>query len=206
MQKQFCLKLSRKLNHFPIIGMEVIRKIKSPQVFFVFSLLVVIVYLIFSSPIDGNNNSNIVANPTEERIKLEIENYEDLARDKQSILINKILPSVNNLQTKSFYSIWPNFFFESSDNFVQDNSPIHNKCDVDLKIENFRKTFQKWSTINKLECKRYFNAFTQIYDVTFKQNQLTMNDKLRVRVREWLGNKDELLKQSYAQVNFFNDN
>ncbi len=72
--------------------------------------------------------------------------------------------------------------------------------------KNFKKTYQKWSTINKLECQRYFNAFTQIYDVTFKQNQLTMNDKLRVRVREWLGNKDELLKQSYAQVNFFNDN
>jgi hypothetical protein len=197
MQNQFCLKLSRKL-YFPIIGMEVLRKnFKSPQVFFVFSLLVVIVYLIFSTPIDGNINN--VA-PTEERIKLEIDNYDALTQDKQSILINKISSSINNLQTISFYSIWPNFLFESSGNFDQGNSLIHNECDIDLKIENFRKTFKKWSTINKLECQRYFNAFTQIYDVTFKQNQLTMNDKLKGRVREWLGNKDELLKQSFAQV------
>ena len=189
MQIIFCLKSSRK-PYCPV-GMEIYRKIlKSPQVFFAFSLLVVIVYLIFSSSTSTNDTSRFTQ-ITQGKIQLEIESYDE----KESILVEKI--SKNNFQTKDdFYSIWPRFFESSSDNL----NFIQNECGADLSIENFKEAFKKWSTNKKPTCQSYFNLFTDIYNVTFKQNHLTMNDKLKVRVREWLGNNEELLKQSYAQV------
>ena len=170
--------------------MEIYRKLKSHQVFFAFSLLVVIVYLIFSSSTNTNDTSRFTQ-ITQGKIQLEIENYDE----KESILVEKIYNS-NFKARYDFYSIWTKFFESSSDNL----NFIQNECGADLSIENFKEAFKKWSTINKQTCQSYFNLFTDIYDVTFKQNHLTMNDKLKVRVREWLGNNDELLKQSYAQV------
>ena len=189
--------------------MEMIKKlIKSPQIFFPFVLIVIIIYMIFFSgstdhPISTNTKFNELIN---KNIQVNIDTY-DTSPEKKFLLLNKILQPLER-NSNVFYSVWPRFFDFSQDfikltDSVDDESTksfIHSDCGIDLTIENFKNAFNKWSNAAKDTCQSYFRKFIQMYDVKFKENNLSMNENLKVRVKEWLGNNEELLEKSYNQV------
>ena len=191
MQINFC---SKFIKRYYSIGMELYKKIlKSPQLFFAFSLIIVVVYFIFSL---NDKEKNMKSNTLQVSI----------VRLNSQVLEESPNKISSTFEQQSFYSSWPNFFesIQSSASPVSEKdseeSLIKSDCGISLTIEHFRNTFDEWSSSSKQACQNHFKRFSQIYEVTFKQNRLTMNEKLKGRVKEWLGNNDDLVKQSYAQV------
>ena len=97
------------------------------------------------------------------------------------------------------YSEWPILSIETK---LNDKNYIKNNClliinDINNKIniENFDLIIKQWMKSKIDKCIYLLNIFELIYEINFDQNELLMSDKLEIKVKEWLLNDNNLIKQ-----------
>ena len=129
-------------------------------------------------------------------------------------------PDLHFVNTKS-YSIWPAFpTFSTELAYDMKKNRLHftNACasslagsngqSFNMSIDNFERIYNSWlsssssdSTTADATCSRHLRIFNSIYDIKFKKNQLSMDERLREgNARRWLGNNEQLLQQALNQV------
>ena len=175
--------------------------LKTPQIFFAVALVIIIVFVLFFG---GNSNQihKVISSSVQINRTMDIQT--------QPGFLQRIVDATSSSSSSiSSYSVWPVFsdFYKTTNDFVSvannvyvDKSFISSECGVDLTLDNFEAEFTKWSADDDIVCGRYFKRFSRIYEIQFKMNSLAMNEKLKKRVREWLGNSDQLVNKSYNQV------
>lgn len=119
------------------------------------------------------------------------------------------LPRFEYTRDEKDYSIWPDYLnFLNSDiqKMLKNNRIlIKEEClkELDnkkLSIEILDKALGYWSKSNQPECSFFYQMFTQIYQVKFKQNHLNLNDKFIEKVKKMLNNDSNLVNSVYNQV------
>jgi hypothetical protein len=117
------------------------------------------------------------------------------------------IPNKNNeykIITKNkikLYSEWPILSIET--NKLNDNKDyIKNNCLLEtsnnnnkINIENFDSIIKQWMKSKIDKCIYLLNIFELIYEINIDQNELLMSDKLEIKVKEWLLNDNDLIKQ-----------
>jgi hypothetical protein len=100
------------------------------------------------------------------------------------------------------YSEWPILSIET--NKLNDNKDyIKNNCllktsnnnNNKINIENFDSIIKQWMKSKIDKCIYLLNIFELIYEINIDQNELLMSDKLEIKVKEWLLNDNNLIKQ-----------
>jgi len=99
------------------------------------------------------------------------------------------------------YSEWPILSIET--NKLNDNKDyIKNNCLLEtsnnnnkINIENFDSIIKQWMKSKIDKCIYLLNIFELIYEINIDQNELLMSDKLEIKVKEWLLNDNNLIKQ-----------
>ena len=123
----------------------------------------------------------------------------------ENILVQKLRQ--NSLLTKDLkidesYSRWPSFL--NVDSLEKQKYSFREVClrskNATLTIDNIEKILNKWHKSNEDDCFLYYKLFSLIYQVEFKQNKLVLENELAVKVKNMLGNNEELFKTVYNQV------
>lgn len=105
-----------------------------------------------------------------------------------------------NIDHKKLYSKWPNVTFNS---FSHLNKYVQKKCvnnELEVTIESFDSVVELWKRNDDSTCKQLYDILTLIYEINIHKTNLFMSDQLVKKVREWLGNDDNLVKQAATQV------
>lgn len=116
-------------------------------------------------------------------------NKEELAREK--------------FEKKHRYSEWPNTSIKSILNSI-DTKYVHSICldnKIELKIENLKTVLTEWLKSANEKCIYLYDMLNLIYDIDFHDSRLFMSSQLTKKVKEWLNNDDNLVKQANEQVN-----
>lgn len=155
-------------------------------------LLLGIIYLIIGPSSERKNAKIDYDAPSE---KLEI---------KKSLLLEKINPKEPADSKSAYgYSIWPKFLSSVQIESLNDQArEFKDKCiknSQTLSIENLDSIVNEWSKSNDEFCATNYNLFQTIYEVRAKQNRLSMEEEFAVKVKQWLGNNEELMKNVYNQ-------
>ena len=96
------------------------------------------------------------------------------------------------------YSEWP--ILLSIETKLNYKNYIKNNClltsNNKINIENFDSIIKKeWMKSKIDKCIYLLNIFELIYEINIDQNELLMSDKLEIKVKEWLLNDNNLIKQ-----------
>lgn len=96
------------------------------------------------------------------------------------------------------YSEWPILSIETKlndKNYIKNNCLLINDSNNKINIENFDLIIKQWMESKIDKCIYLLNIFELIYEINFDQNELLMSDKLEIKVKEWLLNDNNLIKQ-----------
>ena len=110
-----------------------------------------------------------------------------------------------NYQEKKSYSEWPELNLARLENDLASGLIVNDVClnkQMKINIENFDLVIQKWNESSDPVCIQLHDMLKFIYDVRVHKAKMNMSDKLALKVKEWLGNDESLLKQTTSQVRF----
>lgn len=161
---------------------------------FVFAFIVFYAYYFLNNPNEPISKSNARSESYTSKL-VEIDN----SNEENPSLLNKLLGSS---KAKNGYSDWPKLINidelgEDLFNYVSDNCVDELR---NLTIESFDLGLSKWASRGDARCIEYYDLFKNIFDVNTKQNRLTINDGLKVKVKGWLGGNDGLVELITHQV------
>ena len=103
-----------------------------------------------------------------------------------------------NFQKQKSYTEWPQLEInEINEEFVE---KICLEKKTQIKIENFDQVIQEWTKNSNDKCVLLYEILALIYDIQTHTANIGMSEKLATKVKEWLGNDQNLLKQASSQV------
>ncbi|XP_076103061.1 uncharacterized protein LOC143072132 [Mytilus galloprovincialis] len=100
------------------------------------------------------------------------------------------------------YRFWPSFKVDTQHNEKWLKSTCL-KSEDDLSLDGIMETQKKWSQSQDSECRRVYTMFTSIFTITSHPARVVIPDTFAVKVRKWLGNKEELFQSVKKQTVMF---
>ena len=133
---------------------------------------------------------------------------------KKPSILHSLLPilymhesSRKNLETEELYqySNWPTYLNvadldKNLNNIFLEVCLDSKNANLSIEIENLKEIFIKWSENKNVVCSVYYELFSLIYQVKFKQNKIQLERNFAETVKSWLGNDKKLLEILYKQV------
>jgi hypothetical protein len=113
---------------------------------------------------------------------------------------NHLKVAKQNFQKRKSYSEWPQLSLNQIDQEYVQEICLNKKTQI--KIENFDQVIQEWKESKNEKCDLLYEILTLIYDIQTHTSNMSMSNKLAQKVKEWLGNDQNLFEQALSQVKF----
>jgi hypothetical protein len=113
---------------------------------------------------------------------------------------NPLKVAKQNFQKRKSYSEWPQLSLNQIDQEYVQEICLNKKTQI--KIENFDQVIQEWKESKNEKCDLLYEILTLIYDIQTHTSNMSMSNKLAQKVKEWLGNDQNLFEQALSQVKF----
>lgn len=100
------------------------------------------------------------------------------------------------------YLVWPSFKIDSK----HDEKWLKERClksDKELSLEGILDTLTVWSKSSDPECRNVYTMFNSIFTITTHPARVVIPDTFAVKVKNWLGNKEELFNNVKKQTVMF---
>lgn len=86
---------------------------------------------------------------------------------------------------------------------VKDKAWFESTClesGLPVVFEDLEKVMKEWRESTNKECRKLFFTFLKIFRVNFQEGDVVIPDKFSDKVKNWLGNKEELFKEAKKQT------
>ncbi|XP_071082251.1 uncharacterized protein [Haliotis cracherodii] len=105
--------------------------------------------------------------------------------------------TATSFTTDSVYSVWPQFTTETV--FTQEYFDERCFRMTDMSIAKLDSFVKEWGQSSKSECRDLYQRFAAMFSVSKRQTPLILPNPFKAKVKNWLGNNEELFQQVYKQ-------
>lgn len=120
--------------------------------------------------------------------------------DRKNVIME--WPDEKEKEHNQEYNEWPGFRVDIS----HDEKWLKSSClksSDELTLDRLPEILNAWKSSSDVECKKIFTMFNAIFTITSHPAKVVIPDTFAVKVKKWLGNKEDLFRWVKAQTVMF---